>query len=267
MEVSDQAMAAEKQNAAASRRRARLSGWVLNRFQVTLAVCGVVVGFLLCFGLGFLSGVWFQTQGQMASRDDAIALADGQLDREQTVAPPGREMTFYSALTSREGTPEPTSPLPGAAGTSPSLPSRVSEAVKPNAVEPDTEENIHATPLATAALPRSAPSEAPTALPIPPGPPQEGPQQGESLSAVAMEGTFYSIQVGSFRSIEQAHRLQDQLVKKGYDARIGLSVVQGQGTWYRVRVGRYVDRSTADKSAQDLQKNENIDVLVMRESS
>jgi len=268
MEVSDQAMAAEKQNAAASRRRARLSGWVLSRFQVTLAVCGVVVGFLLCFGLGFLSGVWFQTQGQMASRDHAIALADGQLDREQTVAPPGREMTFYSALTARDGTPEPTPPLQGAAGTSPSLPSQVSEAVKPNAVEPETDENIHATPLTTTGLSRSVPDEPPTALPIPPEQPQEVPQpQGESLSAVATEDAFYSIQVGSFRSIEQAHRLQDQLVKKGYEARIGLSVVQGQGTWYRVRVGRYTDRSAADKSAQHLQENENIDVLVMRESS
>jgi cell division protein FtsN len=266
MEVSDQAMAAEKQQAAASRRRAQLSGWVLNRFQVTLAVCGIVVGFLLAFGLGFLSGVWFQTQGQMASRDDAVALADGQLDRERPAESPGPEMTFYSALTARDGTPEPTPQLQGAAGTGTSLQLRVSEAVKPDPAELDTAEKIHSTPLATAVSPRSVPSETQTELPMPLGRQQELSQpQGESLSS--SEASFYSIQVGSFRSIEQAHRLQDQLVKKGYPARIGLSIVEGQGSWYRVRVGRYVDRSAADKSAQHLQENEHIDVLVMRDSS
>lgn len=95
MEVSDQAMAADKQVSAASRRRARLSGWVLSQFQVTLAVCGIVVGFLVCFGLGFLSGVWFQTQEHMMPHDDAITLADDQLDRERKAPSPspGREMT------------------------------------------------------------------------------------------------------------------------------------------------------------------------------
>jgi len=96
---------------------------------------------------------------------------------------------------------------------------------------------------------------------MPPG------QKTEALSAVASEEPVYSIQVGSFRSIEQAYRLQDQLIKKGYQVRIGPSIVQGNGTWYRVRVGRYTDRGAADKSAQHLRENENIDVLVMRESS
>ncbi len=78
---------------------------------------------------------------------------------------------------------------------------------------------------------------------------------------------FYSVQVGSFRKVEQAYRLQDQLIKKGYQARIGLSIVEGKGAWYRVRVGRYADRGSANKTAQRLQKSENVDVLVMRVSS
>jgi len=275
MEVSDQAMAAEKQSSAASRRRAQLGGWVLSRFQVTLAVCGIVVGFLVCFGLGFLSGVWFQTQEEMVSRDNAIALADGQLDREQTAESTGREMTFYSALTSPDGTLEPTPqprdapvanpqeqpPATAAAGTSPSLQSHAPEAVQPAAADPETAEKIPSTPLSTAAFPMSLPNEPPTETPMPPG------QKTEALSAVASEEPVYSIQVGSFRSIEQAYRLQDQLIKKGYQVRIGPSIVQGNGTWYRVRVGRYTDRGAADKSAQHLRENENIDVLVMRESS
>jgi cell division protein FtsN len=274
MEVSDQAMAAEKQTSAASRRRAQLSGWVLSRFQVTLAVCGIVVGFLVCFGLGFLSGVWFQTQEQMVSRDDAIALADGQLDREQTTESTGREMTFYSALTSPDHTPESTLPprdapaaeLPGqrpaaSPGAPPSLQSGVPQAAKPVEAVPDTAEQLHAIPLTTDALPRSSASESPVETPTPPG------RQPEALSAVAPEALFYSVQVGSFRNVEQASRLQNQLIKKGYQARIGLSIVEGHGAWYRVRVGRYADRGAADKSARRLQENENIDVLVMRESS
>ncbi len=90
---------------------------MLSQFQITLAVCGIVVGFLVFFGLGFLSGVWYQTQEQMLPYDDAITLADNQLERERQTSLQEREMTFYSSLTSREGTPEP--PLQPRAATAP----------------------------------------------------------------------------------------------------------------------------------------------------
>jgi cell division protein FtsN len=281
MEVSDQAMAADKQVSAAGRRRTRLSGWVLSQFQVTLAICGIVIGFLVCFGLGFLSGVWFQTPGQIMPQDDAITLADNQLDREQKTSPGDREMTFYSALPSRDGTPEPelpprTATAPGpqperqppptvapdasSASASQSPPPRVPEAVQPEVAELDQAEKMGSTPLPASASPGRVPSEPQVAAPAPPK------ATGEALAAVVPGEQFYIVQVGSFRKVDQAYHLQDQLVKKGYEARIGLSMVEGKGAWYRVRVGRYADRGSADETAQRLQKRENIDSLVMRVS-
>ncbi len=277
MEVSDQAMAADKQVSAASRRRARLSGWVLSQFQVTLAVCGIVVGFLVCFGLGFLSGVWFQTQEHMMPHDDAITLADDQLDRERKAPSPspGREMTFYSTLTtSRDGTPEPKSQPRTVAAPAPQ-PEGPRQAAKPAVAvlsaqpretetpEADKTEKIRSAPLTAAVSPGSSSSEPQVEVPAPSKSKQEGPV----ASADAPQERFYSVQVGSFRKVEQAYRLQHQLVKKGYQARISLSIVEGKGAWYRVRVGRYADRGSANQTARRLQTKEKIDVLVMRVSS
>jgi cell division septation protein DedD len=264
-------MAADKRVSAANRRRSRWSGWVLSQFQVVLALCGMIVGFLVCFGLGFLFGVWFQAQEQILPHGDAISLADDQLEREGPAASPGREMTFYSALASRDGTPalqpqlqavaaplsapnpesQPPDPMPVVASQS-AQPSRLDEAepndAKPDDEKPDAANQVLPAPLMAPAAPKSTP-EVPAAVATAPGQP------------------FYSVQVGSFRQVEQAHRLQDDLLKKGYQARIGLSIVAGKGTWYRVRVGRYTDRDAADETAQRLQEKEKIDVLVMQVSS
>lgn len=271
-------MAANRQVSAASRRRVRLSGWVLSPFQVTLALCGVAVGFLACFGLGFLSGVWFQTQEQMIPHDDAITLADNQLEREQTSAS-GQEMTFYSALPSRDGAPASVPPSQVATAASP-----VSESEPPTAALPPAAASSGI--VEPAPLPGQG-EAAKTVLAAPPSPtgsepegpnePREGrgaaappaskPEPPPTASAAEPEEKFYSIQVGSFRRIEQAYRLQDVLLKKGYQARIGFSIVEGKGGWYRVRVGRFADRTSADKTAQRLQQKEKVDVLVMRVSS
>ncbi len=280
-------MAVNKRDSAASRRRVRLSGWVLSQFQVTLALCGVVVGFLVCFGLGFLSGVWFQTQEQMMPHDDAITLADNQLEREREVAASGQEMTFYSALPSRDGTPESVAPSQAATvsplppePTPPKPASTPPVAVStPTAASDDVSEPAPLTVQDTAANTASAavsPSDASPSEALresseddqattPPEP--QAKSDSVTVSVAKPDEKFYSVQVGSFRKVEQAYRLQDELLKKGYQARIGFSIVEGKGAWYRVRVGRFEDRGSANKTAQRLQKKEKVDVLVMRVSS
>ena len=78
---------------------------------------------------------------------------------------------------------------------------------------------------------------------------------------------YYSVQVGSFRLAEQAQQLQQQLVEKGYAARLLLNLIPGNGVWYRVRVGKFNEREDADQVAQRLRAQESMEVLVMRESS
>ena len=206
-----------------------------------LAACGIGVGFLVCFTLGFISGAWWQTQEQIALQADPAALAESQLDREQASASAttAREMTFYNTLmsTTRDAATEPET------ATQPVTPKpRVT--AEPSPAPPVTTPSATAPPVAA---PPAAASPAAVAKPAP--------------------GTlFYSIQVGSFRSAEQAHSLREQLLKKGYEARVGLAMASG-AAWYRVRVGRYADRDAADKTAQRLRDSENVSVLVMRESS
>ena len=144
-------------------------------------------------------------------------------------------MTFYDTLTAttRAGAPE-SEPKP-----EPKPASAPQVAALPQAVAPPAEPAV--------AQPEAA-------------------QSAATETAAAPGKPFYSIQVGSFRSAEQAHSLREQLLKKGYEARVGLAMAQG-AAWYRVRVGRYADRGAADRTAQRLRDNERVKVLVLRESS
>lgn len=265
-----------KHVSAVSRRRVRLSGWVLSPLQVTLAMCGIVVGFLACFGLGFLSGVWFQTQEQMMPHDDAITLADNQLERERMASSSKQEMTFYSALPSRDGTPESLPPsqvdavAPPAPEAEPPPAAAPAEALQPAAsVQAEATKPEPTAPPASETPPLVAsrePREDREAVAPPASKPAPEPEPAP-VAAAKPEEKFYSVQVGSFRKVEQAYRLQSELMKKGYEARIGFSIVAGKGAWYRVRVGRFADRGSANETAQRLQQNEKVGVLVMRVSS
>lgn len=80
--------------------------------------------------------------------------------------------------------------------------------------------------------------------------------------AVPSAGPGYSVQVGSFRTREQAEQLHGRLMQKGYPARIEVSQVTDRGMWYRVRVGHFADRADADRAAQRLVSQEQLSVMV-----
>ena len=74
----------------------------------------------------------------------------------------------------------------------------------------------------------------------------------------------YTIQVSSFRSMEQASELKGRLSKKGYTAYVQSVDLSDKGTWHRVRVGSYRDKDGAERVASDLRSRESLPATVMK---
>jgi cell division protein FtsN len=257
-------------------RRARLGGWVLTQFQVALALLGVAVGLILFFGLGFLLGIWYQANENIRPNDHAIALAEEQLQREQTPKEPAQEMTFYSTLTTREGEPAaptaaaqlqatPAVPVPPAPASVPQAPDGATGPIQAGEGQAAWPER----PVLEEAPQEQASAQAEPGQPKSAEPPVASTSQVQTAAVAASPSPpgadFYTVQVGSFRRDTDAQRLQQQLAQKGYAARLLSITLPGQGLWHRVRIGTFAERVEANEMAQRLRRQENLTVLVIRE--
>jgi cell division septation protein DedD len=74
----------------------------------------------------------------------------------------------------------------------------------------------------------------------------------------------YTIQVSSFRSMDQASELKGRLSKKGYAAYVQSVDLNDKGTWHRVRIGNYRDKDGAERIASDLRTRESLPATVMK---
>jgi DedD protein len=72
----------------------------------------------------------------------------------------------------------------------------------------------------------------------------------KSAPSRAEEGGI-SVQVGAFKNSGNAERLAQLLSRKGFDARVEKSSVDGSD-FYKVQVGRYASRAEADQAASRL---------------
>ncbi len=68
----------------------------------------------------------------------------------------------------------------------------------------------------------------------------------------------YSIQIASFKGVNDAKKTVNNFKKKGYSAYYVKAVVRSSEVWYRVRIGAFKDRIDAKKTLLRLEKN-NID--------
>jgi cell division septation protein DedD len=71
------------------------------------------------------------------------------------------------------------------------------------------------------------------------------------------------VQVGSFRYRDEAELLHQRLRQKGYLVHIYPAAVPGKGLVYRVHVGSFLDRATADQTAQRLATQERVTGIVV----
>jgi cell division septation protein DedD len=90
------------------------------------------------------------------------------------------------------------------------------------------------------------------------------PKPPTATHASLSQGGDYTIQVSSFRSMEQASDLKGRLSKKGYTAYVQSVDLSDKGTWHRVRVGNYRDKEGAERVASDLRSQESLPATVMK---
>ena len=69
---------------------------------------------------------------------------------------------------------------------------------------------------------------------------------------------FYSVQIASLRSVEEARKYVKYLQDKGYEAFFRKVVLPQKGTWYRIYVGRFKTISEARTFGEQLKKKEKL---------
>ncbi|WP_305041566.1 SPOR domain-containing protein [Geoalkalibacter sp.] len=72
----------------------------------------------------------------------------------------------------------------------------------------------------------------------------------------------YVVQVGSFRSAEDARNLSDRLKGKNFPAFVQQADLGAKGIWYRVRIGPYAESADAQSVVARLKSEERIDAFV-----
>jgi cell division septation protein DedD len=78
------------------------------------------------------------------------------------------------------------------------------------------------------------------------------------------ENAKYSIQVGSYQQISEAHQKVDHWRKRGYPAYMMIADIPNRGRWYRVRLGGFASRNDASNYLHNLKKEEGVqDALIV----
>lgn len=99
--------------------------------------------------------------------------------------------------------------------------------------------------------------------PPPPAPAAAGEPPREPPAPKVDDGGRYLLQVGSFRSLEDADRLKAKLAFLGLASTIQTVSIDGTETWHRVRVGPYAGRAALDEARARLEENQ-FDALVLK---
>jgi DedD protein len=148
---------------------------------------------------------------------------------------------------------------------------------KPSASQPSTnaqgvQEPVTAAPVAAPKPPPPAPAKpaaavaaAATSKPAPAAPASTPARSGSSpIAAIDPSGPGFAVQVSIFETRQQADRLAQQLVAKGYPAFV-LDPAKGAAKpFFRVRVGKYRNRQDAEEIQARLQKNEQFTPWIAR---
>lgn len=73
----------------------------------------------------------------------------------------------------------------------------------------------------------------------------------------------YSVQVGSYPSVDEAKRIVDRWKSKGYASFMMIADIPDKGRWYRVRLGGFESHDDAKRYLNDFQSKENVEALVV----
>ena len=79
----------------------------------------------------------------------------------------------------------------------------------------------------------------------------------------AEEGTVYTVQVGSFQSLDYAEGIVESLKKKGYSPSLATVSFPNGKTWHRVRIGNCNSREEAEVLVQKLKEGGNFEPMII----
>jgi cell division septation protein DedD len=161
-------------------------------------------------------------------------------------AAPGPEFAFSPTLPETPATSKPESPAPLPPRSKPAPAPEVLPRSEPPIAAPKEEERREVETRRLAATAETKP-KAPAATRV----------------SLTQPGD-YTIQVSSFRSMDQASELKGRLTKKGYTAYVQSVDLSDKGMWHRVRVGSYRDKDGAERVASDLRSRESLPATVMK---
>lgn len=91
---------------------------------------------------------------------------------------------------------------------------------------------------------------------------QEAPTQPTSVIQTAPRGR-YTIQVGSYPNVDEAHAITDQWKAKGYPAYLVSADIPNKGRWYRVRLGGFNSKEAAEDFNEKLTVKEQVEAFVV----
>lgn len=72
----------------------------------------------------------------------------------------------------------------------------------------------------------------------------------------------YSIQVGSYANLDEAHEMVGHWKEKGYPAFLVSADLPGKGKWYRVRMGGFDDKNAAANYMSQFKSREKVEAFV-----
>ena len=91
--------------------------------------------------------------------------------------------------------------------------------------------------------------------------PMTNPQSPKSTQERSSDA--YTVQVGSFENVLDAHRLRERLIQKGYSVIITHAFIEGK-TFHRVRVGTFSSREKAFQFGEVLKEKEDLPAWVVK---
>lgn len=92
-------------------------------------------------------------------------------------------------------------------------------------------------------------------------------QQPEKKGSAGGSQGKFSIQVGSYQSVQEANTALNRWKKRGYSAFMTVGEIPDKGTWYRVRIGGFTTRQEAETYLEKFKTKEKTAGLVVPSKS
>ncbi|OGQ04209.1 MAG: hypothetical protein A3F82_07720 [Deltaproteobacteria bacterium RIFCSPLOWO2_12_FULL_44_12] len=89
------------------------------------------------------------------------------------------------------------------------------------------------------------------------------PKKREPVIQTTPTAKPFSIQVGAYPNVDEAHTMVDRWKAKGYPAYLVSADIPNRGRWYRVRLGGFESKEDAQDFIDKLQGNEEVEAFVV----